>query len=183
MPHWGMWLACDQNKTLSSANIPWPRLSGTGCRSTEHQRGNGSRRMGLGYSSSPIRSRRGSSGRETSETGIGLKTSKLISTDNRGSKMKVRTFILGVLLFVFAAVSFATAAGKKPTDEVRKASEQFYAALNRMLNGDAGPMADIWSHSAVVTTMHPIGGREVGWAMFEDHGSKWPNWPQTGRLD
>jgi ketosteroid isomerase-like protein len=24
-------------------------------------------------------------------------------------------------------------------------------------------MADIWSHSATVTTMHPIGGREVGW--------------------
>jgi ketosteroid isomerase-like protein len=48
-------------------------------------------------------------------------------------------------------------------DEVRKASEQFYAALNRMANGDAGSMADIWSHSTVVTTMHPIGGREVGW--------------------
>ena len=37
-------------------------------------------------------------------------------------------------------------------DEVRKASEQFYAALNRMLNGDAGPLADIWSHSAAVTS-------------------------------
>lgn len=48
-------------------------------------------------------------------------------------------------------------------DEVRKASEQFYAALNRMANGDAGPLADIWSHSASVTTMHPIGGRQVGW--------------------
>jgi ketosteroid isomerase-like protein len=48
-------------------------------------------------------------------------------------------------------------------DEVRKASAQFYAALNRMGNGDASPMADIWSHSATVTTMHPIGGREVGW--------------------
>ncbi|MEJ2557945.1 MAG: nuclear transport factor 2 family protein [Anaerolineae bacterium] len=48
-------------------------------------------------------------------------------------------------------------------DEVRKASEQFYAALNRMANGDAGSLADIWSHSATVTTMHPIGGREVGW--------------------
>jgi ketosteroid isomerase-like protein len=48
-------------------------------------------------------------------------------------------------------------------DKVRKASEQFYAALNRMLNGDAGPLSDIWSHSASVTTMHPIGGREVGW--------------------
>jgi ketosteroid isomerase-like protein len=48
-------------------------------------------------------------------------------------------------------------------DQVRKASEQFYAALNRMANGDASPMSDIWSHSATVTTMHPIGGREVGW--------------------
>ena len=48
-------------------------------------------------------------------------------------------------------------------DEVRKASQQFYAALNRMASGDSGAMAGIWSHSATVTTMHPIGGREVGW--------------------
>ena len=48
-------------------------------------------------------------------------------------------------------------------DEVRKASEQFYAALNRMLNGDARSLGDIWSQGADVTTMHPIGGREVGW--------------------
>jgi ketosteroid isomerase-like protein len=48
-------------------------------------------------------------------------------------------------------------------DEVRAASEKFYSALNRMLSGDAGPLGDIWSHSATVTTMHPIGGREVGW--------------------
>jgi ketosteroid isomerase-like protein len=48
-------------------------------------------------------------------------------------------------------------------DEVRKASEKFYAGLNRMANGDSGPLADIWSHNAAVTTMHPIGGRDVGW--------------------
>lgn len=48
-------------------------------------------------------------------------------------------------------------------DEVRKASEKFYAALNRMVNGDAGPLSEIWSHGPAVTTMHPIGGREVGW--------------------
>lgn len=48
-------------------------------------------------------------------------------------------------------------------DEVRKASKQFYAGLNRVVNGDAGPLADSWSHSASATTMHPIGGREVGW--------------------
>lgn len=48
-------------------------------------------------------------------------------------------------------------------DEVRKASTQFYAALNRMLNGDAGPLGEIWSQGADVSTMHPIGGREIGW--------------------
>lgn len=48
-------------------------------------------------------------------------------------------------------------------DEARKASEQFYAALNRMITGDAGSLSAIWSQSADVTTMHPIGGRQVGW--------------------
>jgi len=61
-------------------------------------------------------------------------------------------------------------------DEVRKASEQFYAAVNRMVNGDAGPLADIWSHSAVVTTMHPIGGREVGWDKVRQ------SWEQVAQL-
>ena len=51
--------------------------------------------------------------------------------------------------------------------DVRRASSAFYAALNSMANGDAGPMADIWSHSDSVTTMHPIGGREVGWEQVE----------------
>jgi ketosteroid isomerase-like protein len=49
-------------------------------------------------------------------------------------------------------------------DEVREASKKFYAGLNSMANGDSGPLADVWSHGADVTTMHPIGGREVGWA-------------------
>ncbi len=53
-------------------------------------------------------------------------------------------------------------------DEVRKASEQFYAGLNRMANGERGALADSWSHSAAVTTMHPIGGREVGWDAVRD---------------
>jgi ketosteroid isomerase-like protein len=48
-------------------------------------------------------------------------------------------------------------------DEVRAASEQFYAALTRTLNGDASSLTNLWSHSASVTSMHPIGGREIGW--------------------
>jgi hypothetical protein len=48
-------------------------------------------------------------------------------------------------------------------DDVRGASAQFYAALNRMTGGDATGLAAIWSHGATVTTMHPIGGRQTGW--------------------
>ena len=47
--------------------------------------------------------------------------------------------------------------------EVRKASEQFYAALTRMANGETGSMKGIWLHSPDVTAMHPIGGRDDGW--------------------
>ena len=48
-------------------------------------------------------------------------------------------------------------------DEVRAASDEFYAALNRMLAGDARSLGDIWSHSPTVTAMHPIGDWHVGW--------------------
>ncbi len=46
-------------------------------------------------------------------------------------------------------------------DEVRQASDRFYAALDSMLDGNAAPMADVWSHDSTVSTMHPLGGREV----------------------
>jgi hypothetical protein len=42
-------------------------------------------------------------------------------------------------------------------DEVRQASEQFYAALNRTLDGDSSPMEQIWSHGSDVSAMHPFG--------------------------
>src|SRR6476469_6092364 len=61
-------------------------------------------------------------------------------------------------------------------NDVRAASEEFYSALNRMLNGDAGPLGDIWSHSATVTTMHPIGGREVGWDQVRG------SWEQVAKI-
>src|ERR671921_608610 len=48
-------------------------------------------------------------------------------------------------------------------DEIQQASEQFYAALNRAINGDPGPIIEVWSHGSDVATMHPLGGRETGW--------------------
>jgi len=48
-------------------------------------------------------------------------------------------------------------------DEVRAASAEFYAGLNRMLAGDASSLSAIWSHSPTVTALHPIGDWHVGW--------------------
>jgi len=61
-------------------------------------------------------------------------------------------------------------------DEVRKASNQFYAALNKMTSGNAQSLSEIWSHNSAVTTMHPLGGRQVGW------DEVWGVWDQTGQL-
>jgi ketosteroid isomerase-like protein len=61
-------------------------------------------------------------------------------------------------------------------DEVRNASNQFYAALNKMVNGSSQSLSDIWSHNSEVTTMHPIGGRQVGWK------DVWATWDQTAQV-
>jgi ketosteroid isomerase-like protein len=56
--------------------------------------------------------------------------------------------------------------------DVRKTSDKFYAALNRTLNGDARSMVDVWSHNSDVSTMHPIGGSQVGW---DEVRASWEN--------
>lgn len=61
-------------------------------------------------------------------------------------------------------------------DDVRQASQRFYDALNRFLNGDTAALFDIWSHSEAATTMHPIGGRQVGWEEVLQ------SWEQTAPL-
>ncbi len=48
-------------------------------------------------------------------------------------------------------------------DKVRQASQEFYAALTRMANGDASSMARVWAHSGAVTAQHPLPGRDIGW--------------------
>jgi len=52
-------------------------------------------------------------------------------------------------------------------DEVREASKKFYAALNRMANGESNTLAVAWAQNGSITAMHPIGGREVGWGAVE----------------
>ena len=45
-------------------------------------------------------------------------------------------------------------------DDVRAISNKFYSGLSRM---DVAALPEIWSHSDDVTTMHPMGGEQVGW--------------------
>ncbi|RIK41842.1 MAG: DUF4440 domain-containing protein [Chloroflexi bacterium] len=49
-------------------------------------------------------------------------------------------------------------------EEVRQASVRFYVALNRGINGDTSEMFAVCSHGDDVTAMHPLGGRQLGWA-------------------
>ncbi|MEK7214994.1 MAG: nuclear transport factor 2 family protein [Chloroflexota bacterium] len=68
-------------------------------------------------------------------------------------------------------------------DDVRNASRRFYTALNRMANGDATPLAEIWSHDAGVTTMHPIGGRETGWDQVRGVWEQVAHLASDGRIE
>jgi ketosteroid isomerase-like protein len=45
-------------------------------------------------------------------------------------------------------------------DEVRTVSDRFYTGLSQM---DVSALPDLWSHREDVTTMHPMGGEQVGW--------------------
>src|SRR5271169_2784080 len=67
-------------------------------------------------------------------------------------------------------------------DEVLKASRQFCVALTRMANGDAGSMADIWSHGAGVTAMHPTPRRDVGWTAVRKSFQKVATLDSDGKI-
>ena len=68
-------------------------------------------------------------------------------------------------------------------EEVRHASKQFYTALNRMANGDAGLMASTWSHGPEVTTLHPIAGRETEWERMKASFEQFAQIAADGNID
>jgi ketosteroid isomerase-like protein len=67
-------------------------------------------------------------------------------------------------------------------DELREASARFYAGLNRMANGDASALADIWSHGPEALSMHPIGGREEGWGQVQEAFQKVAQLASGGKI-
>lgn len=73
------------------------------------------------------------------------------------------------------ALSHATAA-RADEAAVRAATDRFYAALNVMFTGDAGPMIDVWSHADDITYMGPGGEVLVGWPQVQ------PIWTATADM-
>ena len=69
----------------------------------------------------------------------------------------IGAFIAGINGFNGVAVA-ADEAGAKA------ANQSFYAALNKIFEGDVAPMQAIWSHASDVTYMGPTGQYEIGWA-------------------
>lgn len=66
----------------------------------------------------------------------------------------------------FAGISTSVAVTRvQPgdADGVREASGRFYAAYDRVFNGDAAEMPPPWSHDAVVSALPALGGPTVGW--------------------
>ena len=69
------------------------------------------------------------------------------------------------------------------SDEVRRASMQFYTALNRMANGDSSLIAGTWSHDPEVTAMHPVDGREMGWEAVKASFEQFAQVAANGTID
>lgn len=63
------------------------------------------------------------------------------------------------------------------------ATQAFYAALNAMLGGDAGPMLELWSHADDVTYMSPFGELLVGWEPIRDSWQTQADQHLGGRVD
>lgn len=53
--------------------------------------------------------------------------------------------------------------GSKNEMAVRRAADQFYAALNALFKGDVAPMKSVWPHADDVVYMGPDGCIQVGW--------------------
>lgn len=76
------------------------------------------------------------------------------------SVVALATFMLAVAGLVPLS---AAQAAEQDEQAVRQATDEFYAALNTMFEGNVEPMKAVWSHADDVTYMGPDGKFTVGW--------------------
>jgi ketosteroid isomerase-like protein len=91
----------------------------------------------------------------------------LLSDARRGPTL----LMIGAAALLLIAASPARGEQSKADDaaaqEVRKAADGFYAALNEMFKGEAAPMEKVWSHAEDVSYMGPMGDLFVGWQKIQ----------------
>ncbi len=75
--------------------------------------------------------------------------------------MKKSILFATVVIAFFSTMS--ACAPKNTEQDIRKANDQFYAALNAMFTGDLEPLNTIWAHDDAITNMGPFGSCLVGW--------------------
>lgn len=82
----------------------------------------------------------------------------------------MKRWMIAMALIAVTVGSISGTAGQAPGSDqqaVRDATAKFYAALNVLFTGDAGPIKDIWSQADDVTYMGPVGGLKKGWAAVQ----------------
>jgi ketosteroid isomerase-like protein len=68
-------------------------------------------------------------------------------------------------------------------EDIRKASDKFYRALNSTLNGDSTPMADVWSRNPDVSAMHPSDAIATGWEEIRASWEKFARISSNGKVE
>jgi len=68
-------------------------------------------------------------------------------------------------------------------EDIRRASDKFYRALNSTLNGDSTPMADVWSRNADVSAMHPSDAIATGWEEIRASWEKFAKISSNGKVE
>ena len=66
---------------------------------------------------------------------------------------------------------------------VRKAAAGFYAALNSMFTGNAGPMEEVWSRAEDITYMGPFGEYLVGWEKVRESWERQAAMKLKGKIE
>jgi len=83
---------------------------------------------------------------------------------------------LSLIVYAFLLLSVQFSYSEEKEKEVRRAAEQFNAALNFTFEGDIDPMIKVWSHADDVTYMGPSGGILVGWEQVRN------SWEEQAKL-
>ena len=66
-------------------------------------------------------------------------------------------------MLLLTAIAFAACVSRNTENDLVKANEQFYTALNLMFTGNLEPMNAIWAHDSKITNMGPFGSCLTGW--------------------